>query len=83
MRKVIYLLASALGGVGLGSLLYVGYAYIQLITVDDDVVNGLAMYQLIGAAIGFAIGKYLQTQYKYWSLLSFSPKKYKLFGFKK
>ena len=82
MRKVIYLLASALGGIGLGSLLYVAYAYLQLITVGDDVVRGLTSYQAVGAAIGFVVGRYWQTHYKHWALLAFAPK-HKKFGFKR
>ena len=74
MRKVIYLLASALGGVGIGSLLYVAYAYIQLITVDDYVVQGLSMYQLVGAVTGVVIGLYWTATYKHWSELRFIPK---------
>ena len=77
MRKVIYLLVSAIGGSSIGSLLYVAYAYIQLITVGDDVVDGLILYQTVGAVIGFAQGRYWQTHYKHWSLLRFSPKRAK------
>lgn len=73
MKKIIYLVAAGLGGMWIGKILYTIYAYIQVITIHDTVVEGLLWYQVAGFVIGLAIGRYWQTHYEYWSSMSFMP----------
>ena len=73
MKKIVYLLASGVGGAWLGKIVYTVYAYIQLVAVNDYTVGGIFWYKLIGFVIGFIIGRYWQLSYKYWDLMSFSP----------
>ena len=70
---VIYLLASGLGGSWIGKIVYTLYVYMQVIAIGDVEVTGLFWYQLIGFIAGFAIGRYWQTHYEYWSSMRFIP----------
>ena len=71
MINAIYLLASAILGLLIAKLLYIGYAFSQLFLVNDYIVGGLIKYQLVGFIFGLALGRYWQLNYKYWASMKF------------